>query len=167
MKKTKCFISSRYHSRTRIVGGDTHPRCHMDCTHTTCRPDDSRLPSVTPALEVSDCTGFSALIQNLYKIDLLLGGSDCVVMPVDSNGVLVGINIVDGIPPWTSGRLYPRLLRQWGCFCVDVIKSEACLNQFLANNLTQSNQLDKRGTLHFLARYQLSCVKMWSFKVSK
>ena len=76
----------------------------MESTHTTSRPDDGGLSSVTPALKVSDCTVLAALIQNLYKIDLLLRGSDCVVLPVDGDGVLVGIDVVYGIPPRTTGR---------------------------------------------------------------
>ena len=75
----------------------------MESAHTTCRPDDGGLPSVSPALKVSDCAVLAALIQNLYKIDLLLGGSNSVVMPVDGDGILIGIDIVDGIAPWTSG----------------------------------------------------------------
>ena len=54
----------------------------MESAHATCRPHDGGLSSVSPALKVSDRTVLAALIQNLYKIDLLLSGSDCVICPL-------------------------------------------------------------------------------------
>ena len=102
----------------------------MESAHTTSRPDDGGLPPVSPALKVSDRTVLAALIQNFYKIDLLLGGSDGVIMPVDSDGVLVGIDIVDGISPWTSGSsshdFYPKVLSAWSVINLRPFGSTPC-----------------------------------------
>ena len=102
---TLVLVQLCHHRRTRVVGGDSHPRRHIDSTHTACCPDDGGLASVPPTLEVSDCTGLAALIQNLDKIDLLLSGSDCVIMSVDSEGVLIGIDLVDSLSPRTIRSL--------------------------------------------------------------